>query len=650
MSSPPSPSSRGEDQTISYPDVPLQNGMPRPDNASTAKRIELPAERRFLKGAAISVWQNAPDEASQWTAFARRPRSLLERLRGKNKQLAIDTSPDFWNRYYDDINCARQLGSNSLRLSLEWSRVMPNGPGNVDEDAVRRYRDILNRCVEAGLEPMVTLHHFVHPQWFEALGAFEREENIRYFVDWAVMAVRLFRDHGLTLIATFNEPTCAAFTGHIVGVHAPGRRGAVHGAGMVLLHMLRAHSAAYRAIRSEPGGEAVRVGLVHQKIRFEAEGSGAACHAARWTADWLTHCFGWDLVHNYLATGRFVWRLLGRIGVRAHMDVQDGRPPCDWLGINYYTRVVLDWRLRFTCRPGEVLTDMGWPVVPEGLYDAIVHSANLGIPLYVTETGIADGRDDRRAPLIAAYWQQVARAVADGHDVRGFYYWTLCDNYEWHLGYNMKFGLFEWTEAPEHPRANAAAIAATNATRKGAAMAALGAVEDNTDVVERSTELTPLWATVGPSAAATATATIVCVSQPHSPYRQASDIAATAIALVTPVLESEVERAVAEAKAKATNWPGRRLRQGSLELIRRYVATPDELSAAWQSLAETVWPHVPLPEALRRPAALPQGRHAGGCALAAALVPLGKALVVAARGLAAACRRLTRKTRPPAEL
>ncbi|GLI65460.1 hypothetical protein VaNZ11_008810, partial [Volvox africanus] len=206
MSSPRPPSGHDEDHKDSYPDVPLENDMPMTGHASTVRRLDLPAERRFLKGAAISVWQNAPDEASQWTAFARRPHSLLERLRGKNKQLAIDTSPDFWNRYYDDITCARQLGSNSLRLSLEWSRVMPNGPGLVDENAVQRYRDILDRCVDAGLEPMVTLHHFVHPQWFEALGAFEREENIQYFVDWAVMAFRLFRDHGLSLIATFNEP------------------------------------------------------------------------------------------------------------------------------------------------------------------------------------------------------------------------------------------------------------------------------------------------------------------------------------------------------------------------------------------------------------------------------------------------------------
>ncbi|GIL44635.1 hypothetical protein Vafri_2158, partial [Volvox africanus] len=314
----------------------------------------------------------------------------------------------------------------------------------------------------------------------------------------------------------------------------------------------------------------------------------------------------------------------------------------------------LDWRLRFTCRPGEVLTDMGWPVVPEGLYDAIVHSANLGMPLYVTETGIADGRDDRRAPLIAAYWQQVARAVAEGHDVRGFYYWTLCDNYEWHLGYNMKFGLFEWTEAPEHPRANAAAAAA-GAHKGGAAMAASEAVEDDTDVVEQSTELTPLWVTVGPSAAATATATIVCVSQPHSPSWQASRTAAaddSVIALVTPVLagdDSEVERAVEDAKAKATKWSGRRLRQGSLELVRRYVATPDELSAAWHSLAETVWPHVPLPEALRRPAAPPLRTHAGA-ALAAMLVTVGNALAVSARGMATACHRLTSKTRRLTEL
>ncbi|EFJ47488.1 hypothetical protein VOLCADRAFT_120960 [Volvox carteri f. nagariensis] len=485
---------------------------------------------------------------------------------------------------------------------------MPYGPGRVDEIAVQRYRDILDRCLEAGLEPMVTLHHFVHPQWFEALGGFEREENI-------------------TLIATFNEPTCAAFTGHIVGVHAPGRRGAVRGAGLVLLHMLRAHSAAYRAIKQEPGGQEMRVGLVHQKIRFEAEGSGALSHASRWTADWLTHCFGWHLVHEYLATGR--------------------------LGINYYTRVVLDWRLRFTCRPGEVLTDMGWPVVPEGLYDAIAHSAELGLPLYVTETGIADGRDDRRAPLIAAYWQQVARAVADGHDVRGFYYWTLCDNFEWHLGYNMKFGLFEWTEAPEHPQVNAAAAAAAAAAAVKTSSDVMTAVneDDELDLFERVTELTPFRGTMGPSAAATATVTIISVSQPSSLPATTATGRSSAVALLSPVLDSDADRAVAEAEARARHWPGRRLRQGSLELVRRYAATPDELSAAWSSLAETVWPHVPLPAGLRRqvggtalsPSWGPDVRHGGLGALhqslraaqAAVVVPLVKVLAGITRELAA---------------
>ncbi|KXZ56250.1 hypothetical protein GPECTOR_1g218 [Gonium pectorale] len=565
---------------------------------------------KFLKGCAISVWQNSPDEQSQWSAFAKKPHNVLERIRGKSPQLKIDKSPDFWNRYLDDIACAKRLGSNSLRLSIEWARIMPTAPESIDQAAVQRYLDILAACREAGLQPMVTLHHFVHPDWFQRLGGFEREENIGYFVSWALTAFRLFRPHGVRLWATFNEPTCAAFTGYIVGIHAPGRCGATRLAGVVLLNMLRAHAAAHAAIRAQPGGDAAEVGLVHQQIRFEAAGSGLVHGAARWAAQWLTHCFGYDLVHEYLMTGRFAWRQPGRRGFAIDVLEPNGRPPCDWLGINYYTRVVLDWRMGFTCRHGEVLTDMGWPIVPEGLYAAIAHCAELGLPLYVTETGIADGRDDRRAALIAAYWGQMSRAVADGFDVRGFYYWTLCDNYEWHLGYNMKFGLFEWTGAPKNPRANpAAAKAARRAARNAPTSAPHGAATGDDSVefaVVSGHPLPPLH--IAPTGAGTATATIIGVSPPGTPWRRpklpGADVAvcdvsaASASAAAAAAAVAEAERAVAEAAAGEECCPGRRLRHGALELIRRYVATPEDLTAAREMLCEIVWPHVPLPAAL----------------------------------------------------
>ncbi|KAG2450444.1 hypothetical protein HYH02_004946 [Chlamydomonas schloesseri] len=627
---------------------------------------------RFLKGAAISVWQNSFDEASNWTAFALKPHSLAERMRGKDPQLRMDTSPDFWNRYHEDIQCCRLLGSNSLRLSLEWSRVMPNGPGQVDEEAVRRYTDILDACAAAGLVPMLTLHHFTHPQWFQQLGGFEKEENIRYFEEWAVTAFKLFRRH-MSLVATFNEPTCAAFTGYIAGIHAPGHRGDIAGAGRVLLHMLRAHSAAYAAIKAQEGGSCVRVGLVHQQITFEPEGTGMLYAASRWTADWLTHCFGWDVVHTYLLTGRFSWRIPG--GRPGQLEVQEpgGRPHLDWLGINYYTRVVLDWRLGFTCRPGEVLTDMGWPVVPEGLHAAIAHCAELGVPLYITETGLADGADDRRAPLIAAYWEQVARAVADGYDVRGFFYWTLVDNYEWHLGYNMKFGLFEWLEAPAnaqpHPAAAAQRARATAAASKAACSSAAASRAGATATGVAPTtgpELQPLRITAGPSKLAGASATIISVTSPSTPkwrrtenradaeeeaqLQAAADRLAASLASAPSGLAASSTLAAAEAACCASvggdlvdgSSSSRRLRQGSLELVRRFAATPDELGAAQESLRATMWPPLELPQALRRPFPSAGGGLGVGISGAVGVLVAGVAGLLMPRPLGRALRSVAR--------
>lgn len=127
-----------------------------------------------------------------------------------------------------------------------------------------------------------------------------------------------------------------------------------------------------------------------------------------------------------------------------HFEEPEGRPGCDWFGVNYYSRALISWRLSPTCNPGEVMTDMPYVIYPAGLSLALQGAGALGVPLYITETGIADAGDTRRALLIDAYMAEVEKAVKAGHDLRGIYYWTLMDNFEWNFGYHMKFGIYEW--------------------------------------------------------------------------------------------------------------------------------------------------------------------------------------------------------------
>ncbi|MEW5309554.1 MAG: hypothetical protein WDW38_001436 [Sanguina aurantia] len=398
---------------------------------------------RFQKGVAISVWQNSGDSGdSNWTRYTKQcwPLSSMgwSAIRGLHN---IDNNTDFWNRYKEDIGLAKQLGCTSFRFSIEWARVEPKR-GCIDPSAVQWYHDILDCLAEHGMEPNATLHHFVHPGWFEDLGGFTKEANIPIFVGWAVKAFELWGDR-IKLWATFNEPTCYMFLGWIVGIAPPAKMLDFTGAGRVLQIMLKCHTAAYHAMRKLPGGEKAQIGLVSHHMHFLTRGNGLLYCAAKPLAHWLTYWLGWDVVDHWMLTGEFKWKL-PLVGDWIVEKDPAGKPPCDWWGINYYSRCVLSWYLQPTTLNKELLTDMYYPVYPEGLYHAIERSSAYGIPMYVTETGVADALDTKRAVMIDTYFKEVLRAIGDGYDVRGFYYWTLVDCFEWATGYAMKFGLYAW--------------------------------------------------------------------------------------------------------------------------------------------------------------------------------------------------------------
>lgn len=400
-------------------------------------------ETKFLKGIGLSIWQASGDPDSNWTRFVynRWPFKNFGFRRTKGRY-RLEKTPDFWNRYREDIDCAVKLGCTSLRVCLAWPRIVPR-MGEVDEAAVQRMTDILDYMNERGIEPMVVLHHFVHPGWFDDLGGFEKEENIKHFLDFVELAFQRFGTRA-KLWATFNEPTCATTLGWICAMHPPGRLGHFHLAGLVLLNMLKAHVLAYQKIRSLPGSQHVKVGLIHHMIKFIPKGNGPHYALARYCSWWMTYWWGWDLVQQWALTGRFTWDLPLGGGRVIDYQVPGGRPPCDWWGINYYSRPVVTWYMTPSTFSGQRLTDMMYPVYAGGLYQAVKYSSALGIPMYITESGVADKTHKARPKMIDTYLKEVLRLVGDGYDLRGFYYWTLMDNYEWNMGYTIKFGLYSW--------------------------------------------------------------------------------------------------------------------------------------------------------------------------------------------------------------
>mmetsp|Transcript_540 Transcript_540/g.1443 ORF Transcript_540/g.1443 Transcript_540/m.1443 type:complete len:547 (-) Transcript_540:1396-3036(-) len=403
-----------------------------------------PQDEKFRKGVAISVWQNSADDGvSNWTryAYSRWPFSKfgISTTRGKHK---VGKSCDFWNRFKEDLQLAKDAGCTAFRFSFEWARIEPTR-GTYDQGAIRRFHEMLDAMEELGLEPNATLHHFTHPTWFEDLGGFMDEANIPLFVEWSCF---MFREFGprIKLWSTFNEPTCYCFLAFIVGMMPPSYIFNLTAAGRTLGNMLKAHTACYRALKALPGGQGAEIGLVHHHITFAAQGTGLAHTVAATVAKWMEYWWGWDVVDHWMMTGEFEWKL-PVLGTWYRWSDPAGKPPCDWWGINYYSRPAVHWNFGMgASEANEPVSDTHFRLYPQGLYDSIKDASVLGVPMYITETGLADAKDRHRAWFIRTHYGMLLKALRDGYDVRGCFFWTLMDNIEWHEGFHIKFGLYKW--------------------------------------------------------------------------------------------------------------------------------------------------------------------------------------------------------------
>lgn len=383
-----------------------------------------------------AAWENAKDKHGQ-------PRIH----NGEKSGVACD----FWNNYPQDIQHMLKLGVKAFRFSIEWSNIEPE-QGKINQAAVRHYHDLIDALIAAGIEPSVTLHHFTHPQWFEAQGAFENEDNIKFFVDFAVLMAQEFGGK-VTLWSTFNEPGVYIFQGYCRGVWPPGKIG-LNRASWVYRNVMKAHVDAYQAMKKLPIGSKIQVGLVHDLVQFEPFNApfyytNYAYHLEKTMCDYMNHLFH-DCITQFLATGK----LEIKVPLLANLEYTNkaGAKSLDWIGLNYYSHVLLRAQLpeviKPDYRPEELRTEMPYAIYPEGFYRAIKYfdetiAKPQGIPIYITENGISDAKDVNRALYIRRYLFAMHQAIAEGCNVKGYFYWSLLDNFEWAEGYSMKFGLYD---------------------------------------------------------------------------------------------------------------------------------------------------------------------------------------------------------------
>lgn len=393
----------------------------------------------FKWGAAIAEFQNSGAlrlPHSNWAHFEEKNKGF-----GRHKDRS-EYSINHWDDYKKDIELMKKMKLNSFRFSLDWSSIEPK-QGEINQEALEHYHNLSDALIAAGITPMATLHHFTHPQWFDDLGGFEKEENIVHLVNFSKLVFKQYSSK-IPLWCTINEPAIYPFSGYLIGIHSPGKSMGSDGIRKcvtVLKNILEAHVQIYEALKVLPGGQEAQIGIVHNVLKFTPRYSWEPVESL--LSSFFTTITN-DLAMQFFKDGTFDYNSMLLFTSINH---KNPRAPhsFDFFGLNYYATVVAGFNREnifgATKFPHQIMGDMDLPLDPQGFAQALEDVAQFGKPIYVTENGVADDTDVRRRIVLDEYLTVIKNKIASGIDIRGYYHWTLIDNYEWHNGFDPKFGL-----------------------------------------------------------------------------------------------------------------------------------------------------------------------------------------------------------------
>ena len=409
----------------------------------------------FLFGLATSAGQiegGAHDDGrgeSIWDVFAKKPGKIYN---GNTPETACDS----YHNFDRDLQNLKFMGVDSYRMSISWSRVMPDGKGALNQKGVDYYKRCFDSLLEAGIKPNVTLYHWDLPQALEDQNGWVNRDTIKYFAEYAS---KMFEQYGdvVPLWATVNEPI-ATYVGYALGGFAPGRVNEKEG-NQARHNILVAHGAAVDAFRAS--GAKGDIGIVIDIWKR---------HAIRDTEEDKALVIdqderNWKFYTDPVLGEKYSDYILSHLQSEGTlMDIYDGdlelmHRPIDFYGLNVYNRVPVsvDQQAAADFSQGGNFLNNKTEYYPKAIYDAIhlVHDLyGLKIPIYITENGTyfvgdeargADGviEDDDRIKYISGFLTWLQKALDEGFDVRGYYLWSLMDNFEWSAGYNYRFGIFE---------------------------------------------------------------------------------------------------------------------------------------------------------------------------------------------------------------
>lgn len=412
------------------------------------KRSDFPKD--FLFGAATAAYQIEGHKfgsagSTHWDTFAATPGNVIRAEDGAR-------ACDHYHRFPEDLDLLKDAGMDAYRFSTSWARVMPDGR-TVNAEGLDFYDRLTDAILERGLKPFQTLYHWELPSALADKGGWTNRDTTKYFGDFTDVITDKIGDR-MASIATINEPWCVSFLSHFIGAHAPGLRD-IRATARAMHHIMLAHGEAMTRLRAK--------GMDNCGIVLNFEHSPAASNSP---AD-VKAADVQDAIYNRWfieAATKGTYPQAALDGLGPHMpegwqdDMAQISQPIDFLGVNYYTRheILADpdtaWPSLKAAEPTLDLTQMGWEIYPDGLKGILVRMARdyVGdLPLYVTENGMAwddhveNGSvyDPVRMKYVSDHIMAAKHAIDDGANVKGFFYWSLLDNYEWAFGYEKRFGM-----------------------------------------------------------------------------------------------------------------------------------------------------------------------------------------------------------------
>jgi len=317
---------------------------------------------------------------------------------------------DHYNKYKKDFDLLKRLNQNAYRFSIEWSRIEPK-QGKFDRNEIEHYREVLRTLKNCGIKTIVTLHHFTNPLWLIKIGGWADSKVIFYFSRFAEKMLKEYQDL-VDFWLTINEPLIYSLMGYLNGKWPPNKKNLLLFL-KVVENQIASHKKIYRIFHQiDPK---VKIGIAKNNQYFEPLNPKS------------------ELDKFSTALCRYFWNGYFLNKIKNHLD---------FIGLNYY----LHYRIKFPFfreNENKIVNDIGWEIYPKGIYCVLKSLKKYDLPVYITENGLADAEDKLRKDFIKEHLFWTYKAVQEKVDVRGYFHWSLMDNFEWEKGFEPRFGLVE---------------------------------------------------------------------------------------------------------------------------------------------------------------------------------------------------------------